>query len=111
MMLPAFASAASIPYIPWTAIESKRRLRTTARWAASAASRLRTAGTSATAELTTGLLRLHADAVRMVEREAALRGRFAAAHPDVATAVVPALASDVHDLRGLRRVGGLLAGE
>jgi len=27
----------------------------------------------------------------------------------VPTAVVPALASDVHDLRGLRRVGELLA--
>jgi hypothetical protein len=45
----------------------------------------------------------------MVEREAALRQRFAAAHPAVATAVVPALAADVHDLSGLRVVGGLLA--
>ena len=32
--------------------------------------------------------------------------RFAAAHPDVATAVVPALAGDVHDLDGLRVIGG-----
>ena len=46
----------------------------------------------------------------MVEREARLRARFAAAHPQVATAVVPALATDVHDLDGLRRVGDLLAG-
>ncbi|MCW2793485.1 MAG: arsenite efflux ATP-binding protein ArsA, partial [Nocardioides sp.] len=59
--------------------------------------------------LTAGLLRLHADRARMVEREAGLRDRFTAAHPEVATAVVPALAGDVHDLVGLRRVGELLA--
>jgi anion-transporting ArsA/GET3 family ATPase len=61
--------------------------------------------------LTAGLLRLHADRVRMVEREARLRRRFEAAHPQVPTAVVPALAGDVHDLEGLRQVGSLLAGE
>ncbi|HEU5037877.1 MAG TPA: ArsA-related P-loop ATPase [Nocardioides sp.] len=60
--------------------------------------------------LTAGLLRLHADQTRAVEREALLRERFAAAHPEVPTAVVPALAGDVHDLDGLRRVGQLLAG-
>ncbi len=60
--------------------------------------------------LTAGLLRLHADQTRVVEREARLRERFAAAHPEVPTAVVPALAGDVHDLAGLRRVGQLLAG-
>ncbi len=56
-----------------------------------------------------GLLRLHADRSRLVEREALLRDRFAAAHPTVPTAVVPALAGDVHDLAGLRRVAELLA--
>jgi anion-transporting ArsA/GET3 family ATPase len=61
--------------------------------------------------LTAGLLRLHADRVRMVEREARLRRRFEAAHPQVPTAVVPALAGDVHDLTGLRQVGTLLAEE
>ena len=61
--------------------------------------------------LTAGLLRLHADRVRMVEREARLRERFEAAHPQVPAAVVPALAGDVHDLDGLRQVGTLLAGE
>ncbi len=61
------------------------------------------------ASLTAGLLRLHADRARMVEREALLRQRFAAAHPAVPTAVVPALAGDVHDLEGLRRIGELLA--
>jgi anion-transporting ArsA/GET3 family ATPase len=59
--------------------------------------------------LTAGLLRLHADRVRTAEREALLRERFAASHPHVATAVVPALPTDVHDLKGLRRVGALLA--
>jgi anion-transporting ArsA/GET3 family ATPase len=60
--------------------------------------------------VTAGLLRLHADQARIVEREARLRERFAAAHPQVPTAVIPALAGDVHDLTGLRRVGDLLAG-
>jgi anion-transporting ArsA/GET3 family ATPase len=61
--------------------------------------------------LTAGLLRLHADRVRMVERQTRLRRRFEAAHPQVPTAVVPALAGDVHDLTGLRQVGSLLANE
>lgn len=56
-----------------------------------------------------GLLRLHADQTRLVEREARLRAGFTRAHPQVATAVVPALAADVHDLDGLRRIGDLLA--
>jgi anion-transporting ArsA/GET3 family ATPase len=77
--------------------------------AMAAAARLRRDGASATAPLTSGLLRLHADRERLVEREAVLRQRFAAAHPGVATAVVPALAGDVHDLAGLRVIGGLLA--
>ncbi len=59
--------------------------------------------------VTAGLLRLHADRMRMVQRERVLRDRFAAAHPQVATAVVPALAGDVHDLDGLRAIGALLA--
>jgi anion-transporting ArsA/GET3 family ATPase len=61
--------------------------------------------------LTAGLLRLHADRMRLVERETRLRRRFEATHPQVPTAVVPALAGDVHDLTGLRQVGALLAGE
>ena len=63
----------------------------------------------ASSHLTSSLLRLHADKVRSVAREGELCSRFAAAHPGVPTAVVPALAGDVHDLRGLRRVGELLA--
>ena len=63
------------------------------------------------ASLTAGMLRLHADRVRMVEREARLRERFAVAHPRVPTAVVPAMATDVHDLTGLREIGRLLAAD
>ena len=58
-----------------------------------------------------GLLRLHADRRLIVEREARLRGRFATAHPDVATVVLPALPTDVHDLDGLRRIGALLGSD
>jgi anion-transporting ArsA/GET3 family ATPase len=79
--------------------------------AMAASARLRREAGSSTAPLTAGLLRLHADRERTVEREAVLRERFAAAHPTVATAVVPALAGDVHDLAGLRVIGSLLAQE
>ncbi len=61
------------------------------------------------ASLSAGLLRLHADRVRIIERERHLRERFAASHPAVPTAVVPALAGDVHDLDGLRTIGERLA--
>jgi anion-transporting ArsA/GET3 family ATPase len=59
--------------------------------------------------LTAGLLRLHADRTRIVTRESRLRARFSTMHPDVPTAVVPALSTDVHDLDGLRLVGDLLS--
>jgi len=55
------------------------------------------------------LLRLHADRMRQLAREARLRTRFTAAHPAVPVATVPALPGDIHDLDGLRRVGDLLA--
>jgi anion-transporting ArsA/GET3 family ATPase len=61
-------------------------------------------------EVTAGLLRLYADRSRIVARELRLRQRFAAAHPHVPAAVIPALSTDVHDLDGLRLVGELLAG-
>ncbi len=64
---------------------------------------------STTDGLTAGLLRLHADRTRIVARETRLRARFSTAHPDVPTAVVPALSTDVHDLDGLRLVGDLLS--
>ena len=76
--------------------------------AAAAAGRL---GREVPDSLAAGLLRLYADRGRLVEREASLRARFAAAHPEVPTAVVRALAGDVHDLDDLRRVGVLLGGQ
>ena len=62
-----------------------------------------------TASMTAGLLRLHSDRVRIVEREEHLRERFAASYPAVPTTVVAAMAGDVHDLTGLRAIGDLLA--
>ena len=75
--------------------------------AMAAAEKLRRTDPTSTAA---GLLRLHADRARMVAREAHLRERFATTHPRVPTTVVPALAGDVHDLAGLRRIGELLVG-
>jgi anion-transporting ArsA/GET3 family ATPase len=69
-----------------------------------AAEKLESSGSA----LTAGLLRLHADRMRLVDREARLRSRFSAAHPHVPTVTVPALASDVHDLAGLEAIGDLL---
>ena len=56
-----------------------------------------------------GLLRVHAERMRLHSREQQLQRRFAAAHPTVPSLAVPALATDVHDLDGLRQVGALLA--
>jgi anion-transporting ArsA/GET3 family ATPase len=61
--------------------------------------------------LAVGLLRLHADRLVVVEREKRLTRRFATSHPDVPTAVLPALSTDVHDLDGLRRIGDLLGAQ
>ena len=56
------------------------------------------------------LLRLHAERMRIIEREQSLRGRFTAAHPRVPVVDVPAQPGDVHDLAGLREVGAALGG-
>ncbi len=63
------------------------------------------------AGLAAGLLRLHADRLVLLERERRLVDRFATTHPDVPTAVLPALPTDVHDLDGLRLIGDLLASQ
>jgi len=60
-------------------------------------------------ELTGALLRLHADTMRLREREQRLLTRFTGAHPHVAVTLVPALAGDVHDLDGLTTMGTHLA--
>ncbi|GGX65304.1 ArsA family ATPase [Streptomyces fructofermentans] len=68
------------------------------------------AGTDRTVEqLTAGLLRLHAERMRLLSREQRTRDRFAARHPEVAVAEVAALPGDVHDLAGLRDIGDRLA--
>jgi anion-transporting ArsA/GET3 family ATPase len=61
------------------------------------------------AALAAGLLRLHAERMRLLSRERRTRDRFTALHPEVPVAEVAALASDVHDLDGLREVGRRLA--
>ncbi|MFF5442885.1 ArsA family ATPase [Streptomyces achromogenes] len=59
--------------------------------------------------LTAGLLRLHAERMRLLARERRTRDRFTARHPEVAMVEVPALPGDVHDLAGLRDIGDRLA--
>ncbi len=60
-------------------------------------------------KLVVAVLRLHADRVDLAEREDRLLGRFAAAHPTVRVARVPAVAGDITDLDGLREIGDRLA--
>lgn len=61
------------------------------------------------AQLTAGLLRLHAERMQLLAREQRTRDRFTALHPEVAVAEVTALPGDVHDLAGLRAIGDRLA--
>ena len=60
-------------------------------------------------QLTAGLLRLHAERMRLLSREQRTRDRFTALHPEVTVAEVAALPGDVHDLAGLRDIGDRLA--
>ncbi|MDD7966516.1 ArsA family ATPase [Actinomycetospora lemnae] len=60
-------------------------------------------------ELAAAVLRLHADRVETAERERRVLGRFTRAHPTVPIVDVPAMATDVHDLEGLREIGRRLA--
>ncbi|RII13049.1 Anion-transporting ATPase [Streptomyces sp. YIM 130001] len=61
------------------------------------------------AQLTAGLLKLHAERMHLLAREQRTRDRFTALHPEVAVAEVAALPGDVHDLAGLRDIGNRLA--
>ncbi|MGW5879973.1 ArsA family ATPase [Nocardiopsis terrae] len=56
-------------------------------------------------------LRLHAERVRVHEREAGLRARLLSAHRSLRVVEVAARPEDVHDLAGLRGIGSALAGE
>ncbi|MGW1989681.1 ArsA family ATPase [Embleya sp. NPDC001921] len=55
--------------------------------------------------LVAGLLTLHAERLRVIDREERMRTRFTSIHPEVRVAEVPALPGDVHDLDGLRVIG------
>ena len=59
--------------------------------------------------LTEAVLRVHAERMTQAVRDHRMRDRFVTAHPDVAIAEVPALASDVHDLKGLRAIARAVA--
>ncbi len=63
---------------------------------------------SATAALTEGLLRVHADLAESAERHHAQMSRFVAGHPGIPLTEIPAAASDIHDLDGLRTIGAAL---
>jgi anion-transporting ArsA/GET3 family ATPase len=54
-------------------------------------------------------LRLHAERMQLRTRERRLAEHFAAAHPSVPVAEIPARPEDVHDLDGLREIGESLA--
>jgi anion-transporting ArsA/GET3 family ATPase len=62
------------------------------------------------AELAAAALRVHAERMQLATREQHLADRFTSAHPEVAVRTVPATAGDVHDLDGLRVMGGELIG-
>ncbi len=53
-------------------------------------------------------LRVHAEIAGAAEHDARMAKRFATAHPEVKLVELPALPADVHDLQGLRTIGGLL---
>jgi anion-transporting ArsA/GET3 family ATPase len=61
------------------------------------------------AGLTPALLRLHADLAAVATRHDGHVRRFVAGHPGVRLSTVPASATDIHDLEGLRTVGAALA--
>ncbi|GGL45467.1 ArsA family ATPase [Phycicoccus endophyticus] len=58
---------------------------------------------------TPALLRLHAALAEVAARHEARVRQFAASHPGVPLSMVPAGATDIHDLDGLRSVGASLA--
>ena len=61
------------------------------------------------AGLTPALLRLHADLAEVATRHEGHVRRFVAGHSGVPVSTVPASATDIHDLEGLRTVGAALA--
>jgi anion-transporting ArsA/GET3 family ATPase len=62
------------------------------------------------ADVAAAALRVHAERMTQAVREQHLADRFTSAHPEVSVRTVPAVAGDVHDLDGLRRMGEELTG-
>ena len=62
-------------------------------------------------QLTIAALQLHADRMTQAASERRMASGFAAAHPLVPMAQIPAQPEDVHDLEGLRRVGESFAAD
>ncbi|HLK00416.1 MAG TPA: ArsA family ATPase [Streptosporangiaceae bacterium] len=58
--------------------------------------------------LATAALRIHVALMQLSQRERRLAEHFTSAHPVVPVAEVPAQPEDVHDLDGLRRIGGAM---
>jgi anion-transporting ArsA/GET3 family ATPase len=77
----------------------------TAEQCLAAAAELERGGDRTTADA----LRVHAALTSQVERELAVAAVFTQEHPGVPVAPVPAQPADVHDLDGLRDIGGSLA--
>jgi anion-transporting ArsA/GET3 family ATPase len=75
-----------------------------------AAEKLAEARRTAETELATAALAVHGEMAEAARHDLSMIGRFGAAHPEVAQRTVPALATDIHDLAGLRQVGDSLAG-
>ncbi|MDT4914870.1 MAG: hypothetical protein QOC66_3998 [Pseudonocardiales bacterium] len=53
-------------------------------------------------------LLVHHEIASAAEHDARMTKRFSSAHPQVPLVTVPALPADVHDIEGLRTIGGLL---
>jgi anion-transporting ArsA/GET3 family ATPase len=59
---------------------------------------------------TAALLRLHADLATIADAHRGHIARFTTGHPGIPLIEVPAAATDIHDLDGLRAVGAALSG-
>ena len=81
----------------------------TARRAEAAADSLAAKPSTPETALAEAALRVHVQIALAAEHDNRMARRFAAAHPEVPMIAVPALATDVHDLDGLRTIGALLS--
>lgn len=66
-------------------------------------------GPASSPSLTVALLDLHTELSTVAGRHAAAIERFRASHPRVGVRIVPAAATDIHDVAGLRSVGAALS--